>query len=134
MERDDEVQEYYKMSLSFLEAAHACLSKGLHAPAMANGIHALELAMKAALAANGKASLRTHYVGGLFGKHFRARIGAEKCRKLNSLLARYNLPRYPGEEEVEYDDIADDVSFIDAMVKKDIRSLLKEHTGNLRGD
>ena len=93
MERDDEVQEYYKMSLRYLKAAHICLSKGLHEHAMANGIHALELGMKAALTSEGKSTVKTHYVGGLFGKHFIARIGAEKCGKVNSILSKYNLPR-----------------------------------------
>ncbi len=130
MASDDEVQAYFKMSLKYLEAAHLCLTNGLREPAMANGLHALELAMKAALFSDGRFNLKTHYVGGIFGKHFLTRIGAERYGKLNSLLTKYNLPRYPGDEEVDYDDVAEDLVFIDAMVREDVHHLLNELTGN----
>ncbi|MFQ5884293.1 MAG: HEPN domain-containing protein [Thermoplasmata archaeon] len=71
MERDAEIQEYYTMSLKYLQAAKRSLSDDLHEPAMANGIHALELAMKAALCLKVKDPIKTHNIGGLFGRHFR---------------------------------------------------------------
>jgi HEPN domain-containing protein len=49
MEGNETLQEYYDASLKFLRAALSNLSDELYEPAMANGIHALELAMKAAL-------------------------------------------------------------------------------------
>ena len=43
------IQEYYNLSLNYLESAKICLKKDLFEPAMFNAIHALELSLKAAL-------------------------------------------------------------------------------------
>jgi len=47
--RDEKVQEYYNLSLIYLESAKLSLGRGLFEPAMFNAIHALELSLKAAL-------------------------------------------------------------------------------------
>jgi len=127
MEGDEEVQDHYGLSLKYLEASLRNLSEGLHEPAMANGIHALELAMKAALFTVLGGPIKTHNIGGLFGRHFEARLGKDVCRAANRILARYDVPRYPGTEQLDPDDVQADVSFIDDMIRNRIRKIVARH-------
>ena len=121
----EEIQEYFQMSLDYLQAAQQNMSSKLLEPAMANGIHALELAMKAAIHTVLDAPVKTHNIGGLFGKHFRKRVGKEKCRSANLMLTKYNLPRYPGQRPLEEQEVRSDIAFIDELVQKDIRKLIE---------
>ncbi len=113
------------MSQIYLRASKQNLSKGLFEPAMANGIHALELAMKAALILRTSSPTRTHNVGGLFGKHFRKELGKDLCRSANLVLTKYNLPRYPGQRLLDEEEVAHDVAFVDEMINNHIRRLLE---------
>ncbi len=45
----NKIQDYYNLSLNYLESAKISLKKELYEPAMFNAIHALELSLKAAL-------------------------------------------------------------------------------------
>ena len=125
MEEDEEVQEYYSMSLKYLQAAVGSLSDELYEPAMANGIHALELAMKAALHLVVEGTIKTHNIGGLFGKHFRERLGEEICRSANLILTKYNLPRYPGQRPLEESEVRSDIDFIERLIEEHIRGIIK---------
>lgn len=122
---NEEVQEYYSLSKEYLEAALTNLRKKLYDPAMANGIHSLELAIKATLCSVVKEPIKTHNVGGLFGKHFRNKFGDETCRKINLILMKYNLPRYPGEETLKSNVISEDIHFIEDFIKNKIPRVLK---------
>lgn len=125
MEEDEEVQEYYSMSLKYLQAAVGSLSNELYEPAMANGIHALELAMKAAPHLVVEGTIKTHNIGGLFGKHFRERLGEEICRSANLILTKYNLPRYPGQRSLEESEVRSDIDFIERLIEEHIRGIIK---------
>lgn len=125
MEEDEEVQEYYSMSLKYLQAAVGSLSNELYEPAMANGIHALELAMKAALHLVVEGTIKTHNIGGLFGKHFRERLGEEMCRSANLILTKYNLPRYPDQRSLEESEVRSDIDFIERLIEEHIRGIIK---------
>ncbi|MFQ6129119.1 MAG: HEPN domain-containing protein [Thermoplasmata archaeon] len=124
MEGDEEVQEYYSMSLKYLQAGLGNLSNDLYEPAMANGIHALELAMKAALCLVVKGPIKTHNIGGLFGKHFRERLGEEICRSANLILTKYNLPRYPGQRPLEESEVRSDIDLIRRLIEEHIRGII----------
>ena len=125
MEEDEEVQEYYSMSLKYLQAAVGSLSNELYEPAMANGIHAPELAMKAALHLVVEGTIKTHNIGGLFGKHFRERLGEEICRSANLILTKYNLPRYPGQRSLEESEVRSDIDFIERLIEEHIRGIIE---------
>ncbi len=125
MEEDEEIQEYYSMSLKYLQAAVGSLSNELYEPAMANGIHALELAMKAALHLVVEGTIKTHNVGGLFAKHFRERLGEEICRSANLILTKYDLPRYPGQRPLEGNEVRSDINLIEKMIMEHIRGIIK---------
>ncbi len=45
----NKIQDYYHLSLNYLESARISLKKELFEPAMFSAIHALELSLKAAL-------------------------------------------------------------------------------------
>jgi len=126
MEGDEEIQEYYSMSLKYLQAAVGSLSDELYEPAMANGIHALELAMKAALHLVMEGTIKTHNIGGLFGKHFRERLGEEICRSANLILTKYNLPRYPGQRPLEESEVRSDVDLIKRLIEEHIRGIITD--------
>lgn len=94
MEGNEEVQEFYRLSLEYLNAAEENLNSDHTEPAMFNAIHALELSLKAALLEETGEIFKTHNIGGVFGKHFRDQIGKEKCKRVNKILMKYNFPRY----------------------------------------
>jgi len=58
------VQDYYNLSLNYLESAKISLKNELFEPAMFSAIHALELSLKAALLAKEEESWKTHNIGG----------------------------------------------------------------------
>jgi len=47
--KNETIQEYTKLSLTYLEASQISLEKELYEPALFNAIHALALILKAAL-------------------------------------------------------------------------------------
>ena len=79
---------------------------------MFSAIHALELSLKAALLTKIDNNLILHQVGGLFGREFRDSVGNDVCRQINYILSKYNLPRYPGTEEITREDAELTVDFV----------------------
>ena len=125
MATDETIQEYYAMSRKYLKAASTNLEQGLYEPSMANGIHALELGLKAALHAIIEEPIKTHNIGGLFGKHFRDKVGDGRCRAVNLILTRYNLPRYPDQKMVESEEVERELGFIKEFIENTIPDLIE---------
>ena len=128
MERDKtrtkKIQEYYDLSCNYLESAKISLKNELYEPAMFTAIHALELALKSSLLTKTEGSWKTHNIGGEFGKYFRKELGDEICRKINVLLSKYNLPRYPSETPLDPDEVEHDIKFIEDLIEHQIPNLL----------
>jgi len=124
VEKDEPIREHYTLSLKYLAAAQGNLAQGLHEPALANGIHALELGIKALLHSKLAEPLKTHNVGGLLGRHFREELGTVICRTANRILISYNLPRYPSVAAPHPDDVKVDLKFITDLVDVKIRELI----------
>jgi len=128
MERDKtrikKIQEYYDLSCNYLESAKISLNNELYEPAMFSAIHALELSLKAALLTKTDEAWKTHNIGGQFGKHFRDTINDRVCRRINMILSKYNLPRYPSEIALDPEEIEKDITFIEDFIRHQIPSLL----------
>jgi HEPN domain-containing protein len=128
MERDKtrakKIQEYYDLSCNYLESAKISLKNELYEPAMFTAIHALELALKSSLLTKTENSWKTHNIGGEFGKYFRKELGDDICRKINILLSKYNLPRYPSESPLDPDEVENDIKFIEDLIEHQIPNLL----------
>ena len=118
------IQDYYNLSLNYLESAKISLKKELYEPAMFSAIHALELSLKAALLTKTKDSWKTHNIGGQFGKYFREEISDKTCRRINKILSKYNLPRYPSEKALDPDEVVDDIKFIEDFIEHQIGTIL----------
>jgi len=118
------IQEYYNLSLNYLESAKISLKQELFEPAMFNAIHALELSLKAALLTETDEAWKTHNIGGQFGKYFRDKIGDKICRKVNVILSKYNLPRYPSEKAVDPKEVEKDINFIEEFIEHQIIHML----------
>lgn len=125
MANDKEIQEYYRLSLQYLEGAKTNLNSNLVEPAMFNAIHALELALKSALLKKTGDDFKTHNVGGIFGKHFRDQIGKQKCKSINKILMRYNFPRYPDQPTIPKDEAKNDIGFISDLIEYDVYDFLR---------
>ena len=69
------IHDYYKLSCTYYESARISLKNELFEPAMFSAIHALELALKAALLTKIADGWKTHNIGGQFRKHFRKEVG-----------------------------------------------------------
>lgn len=124
MEDDEKVQEFFRLSLQYLSAAKKNRNHDLIEPAMFNAIHALELALKAALTKETGEDFKTHNVGGEFGKHFRNEIGSEKCRRINRILMKYNFPRYPEQPTPTDEEVKENIAFISDIIEYDIYNIL----------
>ena len=118
------IQNYYNLSLNYLESAKISLKKELFEPAMFSAIHALELSLKAALLTKTDESWKTHNIGGQFGKYFREVIGDKTCRKINVILSKYNLPRYPSEKALNPGEVEEDINFIKEFIEHQIVTIL----------
>jgi len=125
MAGDDDPREYLELSLKYLEAAKKNFNDGLHEPALANSIHALELGIKALLLSKIEGPIITHNVGGLFGKHHREELGEATCRRVNRILVRYNIPRYPGMDDHPPEEIGETIEFVDELVRSRIGGILQ---------
>jgi HEPN domain-containing protein len=110
--------------LNYLESAKISLKKELFEPAMFSAIHALELTLKAALLTKIDETWKTHNIGGQFGKYFREEIGDKTCQKINVILSKYNLPRYPSEKTLDPDDVEKDIGFIEEFIEHCIVKIL----------
>jgi HEPN domain-containing protein len=124
-EASNEIQDYYNLSLSYLKSAKISLKKELFEPAMFSAIHALELSLKAVLLTKTDNAWKTHNIGGQFGKYFRQEIGDKTCQRINVILSKYNLPRYPSEKALESDEVEKDIKFIEDFIEHQLSQLLK---------
>jgi len=124
MEGNEEVQEFYRLSLEYLNAAEENLNSDLTEPAMFNGIHALELSLKAALLEETGENYKTHNIGGVFGKHFRHQIGKAKCKQVNKILMKYNFPRYPNQPKAPRKEVEEDINFIKELMEE-LKAIIK---------
>jgi len=124
MERNETVQEYYDLSMKFLKAALGNLESDLHEPALANAIHSLELSIKALLFVKIEGLIKIHNVGGLLGKHYRDELGMETCKRINRILMVYNIPRYPGVDAPDEEDVTADIDFIEDFVTSKVEFLI----------
>jgi HEPN domain-containing protein len=59
---DKKIQDYYNLSLNYLESAKISLKQELFEPAMFSAIHVLELSLKAALLTKTDEAWKTHNV------------------------------------------------------------------------
>lgn len=125
MENDEEILEYYRLSQTYLKAAVELLDEELYEPALFNAIHALELGVKAALLTKVDNNLILHQVGGLFGREFRDAVGNEVCREVNNILSKYNLPRYPGTEEITREDAENTVNFLQNFIENILPTIIE---------
>ncbi len=126
MEDYDEILEYYKLSRTYLKASMELLDDELFEPALFNAIHTLELGVKAALLTKVDNNLILHQVGGLFGREFRDTVGNDVCRKINDILSKYNLPRYPGTEEITKEDAESTVDFVKEFIENILPKIIKK--------
>lgn len=121
---DKKIQDYYNLSLNYLESAKISLKQELFEPAMFSAIHALELSLKAALLTKTDEAWKTHNVGGQFGKYFREEIGDKTCRKINIITSKYNLPRYPSEKVLDSEEVEKDINFIEEFIERQIVTII----------
>lgn len=118
------IQDYYHLSLNYLESAKISLKNELIEPAMFNAIHALELSLKAALLAKTDEVWKTHNIGGQFGRYFKEEIGEKICRRINVILTKYNLPRYPSEKALDPEEVEKDIKFIEEFIENQVVTII----------
>lgn len=123
MVEDGSVQAYLALSGEYLAVASSAARDGRKAAAYHNALHALELGLKAALATRLDEVPRTHNVGGIFAREFRAAVGDDVCSRVNRLVRDYDAPRYPDWQPTEGTD--DDVAFIASFLKTTLPRLLE---------
>jgi HEPN domain-containing protein len=126
MEINEEILGYQRLSQTYLQAAIELLDEELFEPSLFNAIHALELAIKSALLTKVDNNLILHQVGGLFGREFRKIVGNDLCRKINDILSKYNLPRYPGTEEITKEDAESTVGFVKEFIENILPKIIKK--------
>ena len=126
MESNEEVLEYQRLSKTYLKAAVELLDEELFEPSLFNAIHALELAIKSALLTKVDNNLILHQVGGLFGREFRDIVGNDVCREINNILSKYNLPRYPGTEEITKKDTENTITFVQDFIQHILPKIINE--------
>lgn len=117
------IQSYLDLSQEYLAAAKSLASQELTAPAYHSALHALELAVKAALATRLSQVPHTHNVAGLFGREFRGSVGAEVCARIGVLLHAYDAPRYPEWDLPE--DLLGDLAFVERIVAVEVPRLIR---------
>ena len=91
---------------------------------MFSAIHALELSLKAVLLTKTNEAWKTHNIGGQFGKYFRKEIGDKTCRRINVIISKYNLPRYPSEKALDPEEVEKDIKFIEDFIQHQILTIL----------
>ncbi len=125
METNEEILEYYRLSKTYMTAAMELLEEELYEPALFNAIHALELGVKSAILTKVDNNLILHQVGGLFGREFRDVVGNEVCKEVNNILSMYNLPRYPGMEEIAKEDAKNTLHFVQNFIQNILPPIIK---------
>jgi len=105
------IQDYYHLSLNYLESAKISLKKELFEPAMFSAIHALELSLKAALLTKTDETWKTHNIGG-------------HSRRINVIISKYNLPRYPSEKTLDPKEVEKDINFIEEFIEHQIVTII----------
>ncbi len=126
MESNETLQEYLDLAVRYLYSAKLALLEELYEPAMANGIHALEMACKAALTAAGLVQMKTHNIGGLFGQHFHDQLDDDVGRRINRLFMKYHHPRYPGTPSTDPDKVEQNMVFIEEFIEQLLPLLIAE--------
>lgn len=126
MDEDGEASHYLALSREYVSVARRAAADGALAAARFNSIHALELAVKAALVSRVGAAPKLHNVGGEFGKHFRPKLGPDVVRRVNRLLDDYNAPRYPDWKVPELGAIVADIAFVEELVSRHVPALMRE--------
>ena len=124
MGEDGTVQAHLALSRRFLATAQAALQMGEVAPAQFNAAHALELAVKAALAARTGTVPRTHNVGGEFGRHFRETLGTDATRRVKQVLRAYDSSRYPDAPPASPEEVERDLAVVEWVVEDAVPRLL----------
>jgi HEPN domain-containing protein len=124
MAASEKVSEYRGLSEKYLQAAEILFERKNLEPALFNAIHALELSIKSALYTVSDEDITIHRVGGLFGKHFRTKVGDDVCREINKILSRYNIPRYPIEHEITRSEVKEVLRTVSSFVRETVPTLL----------
>jgi HEPN domain-containing protein len=125
MAASEKVSEYLALSRKYLQAAEILFKKENLEPALFNAIHALELSIKSALYTVSDEDITIHRVGGLFGKHFRTKVGDDVCRRINKILSRYNIPRYPIQHEMTHSEVKGVLKTVSKVVEETVPPLLE---------
>jgi len=119
------IQEHLTLSKTYLEAGEILLKEGLLEPGLFDGIHSIELAVKAALYTVIDDDIMIHQVAGLFGRHFRDSVGKDLCRDVAVTLSKYNIPRYPDEDGLDEDDLKDVLSLARTLADKVVPKIIE---------
>lgn len=126
MEEPPTVQAYLDLSRSYLRIARSAREHGELEPARFTAIHALELAVKAAIL-HAEGVLRpTHQVGGAFGRLYRHQVGPSVSSRVNRVLRAYDEPRYPGGAPVQAPRLDADLGFVHFVVEDLVPRLVGE--------
>ena len=132
MEGDAKVQEHLALSDRYLAAAETLARECNLEPAMFNALHAMELAIKAALYTLSDEDIDTHQVAGLFGKHFREATGAKVCREITRSLEKYNLARYPGTGTYDKEEVAKTLAVAVRLIREVVPAIIARKKGQQR--
>ena len=102
------------------------MERRLLAPGYHDAVHALELALKAALASLEQEVPKEHNVAGAFGLAFRPSVDAADLRRINRILRLYNGPRYPDWSPPSPEELDADLALIRRMVRQEVPRLVRE--------
>ena len=119
------VQEYLALATKYFEAGELTAKAKNWEPALNSVLHSLELSVKAALYTISDEEIHVHQVAGHFGRHFRDRFGAGLCRELARTLGRYNMPRYPGDEDITGKDVQAALALARKFIEEVVPDLVK---------
>jgi len=119
------VQEYLALATKYFKAGALTARAKNWEPALNSLLHSIELSVKAALYTISDEEIHVHQVAGHFGRHFRERFGTGLCRELARTLGKYNIPRYPGEEEITQKDVQTALVLARKFIEDIVPDLLK---------
>ena len=52
------------------------------------------------------------------------KLSDKTCRRINVIISKYNLPRYPSEKSLYPDDVEEDIKFIEEFIDHQIVTIL----------